>query len=83
MRILSILRLQGAKNTARFFGQPTLRRYLTGQAKQTTSHVELTQLPAKTVAGIQCLDAGSADFGKFWYLAGYDEIGDPNHPVGP
>jgi hypothetical protein len=83
MRPLSIKRLQGAKVVSRLFGQPTQRKFLTNQAKQSVSHTELAQLPARPLSGIQDLDPASPTFGKFWYLAGYDEIGDPNHPLGP
>ena len=30
---------------------------------------------------VQIWDTSSPDFGKFWFMAGYDMPGDANHPV--
>lgn len=83
MRNLSLYRYNLAKTFARMLGQPVQRKALTSQAKLSVSHTEITQLPSGRVEQIQDLDPGSPTFGQFYYLPGYDEFGDPNHPIAP
>lgn len=83
MRTLNLKRFQQAKNSLRLFGQPAQRKMLTNQVKQSGSHTELSQLPTRPRTSIQNHDTGSASFGQFYFLIGYDQVGDPNHPIGP
>lgn len=80
---ISIKRTSVMSVTARFFGLPNRRKFTVTQAKETLSHSDITKLEASITSPIQDTDPGSPTFGKFYYLAGYDAIGDPNHPLAP
>lgn len=56
---------------------------ISAQRKGLTMIGEIVNLPDLRLPVLQCLDPSSPDFGKFYYLPGYDELGDPNHPLAP
>lgn len=83
MRSISIKRMNLMGITARMFGLPARRKLTVAQTKETMSHSDITKLEASITSPIQDTDPGSPTFGKFFYLSGYDAIGDPNHPLAP
>ncbi len=56
---------------------------VSAQRKGLTMSGEIINLPDLRMPSPQNLDPSSPDFGKTYYVAGYDEIGDPNHPLAP
>jgi len=50
-------------------------RTLAGQAALTGRHSEIVAFPQRMVSPIQDIDSASPTFGQFFYMLGYDGLG--------
>lgn len=81
---VDLFRKQQAAIAAQAIGEHVQNpRVTAGQQRSSRYTVDILTFPVddSQFAPLQVLTEG-ANFGKFYYMAGYDAIGDPNHPIG-
>lgn len=80
MDAIRVYREQLAKLNAKFLSISQIKSRGFAIQFSDLDEEKILALPEVVISPIQNLDASSPDFGKLYFIAGIDDMGDPEHP---